>query len=219
MTLYPQLPQPNPNLSITQSPISSPFQLNQYISQSSLLDFFVCPRPYVFQLWLDDIPPHEAKTCTDAFKFYLLCQAVDLRYKDFSYKKQLEIGKALIRKESGLADFKKPVLSAHHFHTHVWVKFQNTICLDPTKAATVFTSKRNKKRMRYINFISDKFSNFFHEVYCHATKKLGLSESAKNLCECMMQYAKQEYPTCPICSKLKMTKYQFWTFFYRHGGN
>ena len=205
----------------TQQPIcqkNNKTSTKEYIQQSKSLDFQSTPRKNVIQPWLGDIPLHERKTCTDKFKFYLLCQAIDLRYKSFKYKKQLQLATAIIRRESYLAGFKKPVISAHHFHKHLWLRFQNTLCLDPTNVSTVFTNKRNKGHVRYTDYLMKRFPTFLHEVYRHATKKLGLSDSTKNLCDCMMLYAKDEYPNCPICSKLKMTKYQFWTFFYYNGG-
>ena len=114
---------------------------------------------------------------------------MDLRYKEFRYEQQPEITKALI---DTLLALKTPEITSYHLHKHLWLKLENYICLDSTRASRAFVNKRNKKCARYIDFIIAKFPTLFHEAYCYGTKKMGLSESTKNLCKCMIQYAKKK---------------------------
>ena len=105
-----------------------------------------------------------------------------------------------MNQDSYLAGFKKAVISPYHFHKHFWVKFQNTVIMDPIQASKDSINKRNKKHVRYLDFIISEVPAFFHEVYHHMTNKVGLSESTENKCKFTIQYAKSEYPTCPIQS-------------------
>ena len=119
--------------------------VHEYISKSKELDFEMSPRKNTIYPWLkNDIELKDAKTCNDKFKTYLLCQAVDLRYKTFSHKQQLELGEAIIRRESFLAGYSKPIISSTHFHK-LWILFQDEIRTNTGNATYVIHSKRTKE--------------------------------------------------------------------------
>ena len=127
------------------------------------------------------------------------------------------MAKAIIKKESYLIGYLYPIMSARLFHL-LWLKLDNETRKNPSEAPYILMNKHNKGKIKYIQMLNSKFPTFLHQIYCTATKRLGLTATTKSLCHYIKKIAKELYPTCPIWSILRMNKYFFWCFFYMHGG-
>ena len=196
---------------------SIPPKVEALIEATKDLDFKVFPRANVFMPWMPNIEKKNDKTFNEEYRSYLVMKASEMGYKDLKYNIQLMLGEAILRKESYIAGFKKPLMTPSTFHK-MFVKVHNESCTNPINAPYVLKSKKGTNRRGYVMMLSKKFPRFLHETYRHATKTLGVSESTKRICDHMMSYAKTKYSDCPIRGNLKMNKHHFWTFFYMHGG-
>ena len=199
--------------------ISSNSKVVQYINQSKDLDFEIVPRKNIFSPWLDDIPMKaKTKIADDNFKVYLLQIATELGYGQYTYKEQLELGNAIIRKECYIAGYEKPVITSRHFKDRIWDKYYKSRRLTPSVTSHVLDNKRGQNRMSYVAQISNMYPTMLHSLYRFATKLLGLDETSSRLAAAMNSRAQELFPDCPVRSNLKMNRNRFWEFFYTQGG-
>ena len=123
---------PNQNISpVTSKPSSilPVFDSNvlQYIKQSNNLDFKATPCFNIYSPWLDNITINtSSKTAKDNFKVYLLKIATELGYDKYTKQQQLVLGEAIIKKESYIAGYTKPIYSSGYFRDKIWEKFEKS---------------------------------------------------------------------------------------------
>ena len=190
---------------------SSP-KATKYIEQSRNLDFVACPRKNIFCPWLEDIKTN-TKTCDDHFKLYLMQIASELHFEDFRQKEQLVLAEAIIKKESFVAGFDKPIMSARHFKDRIWDNYKKSMRTKPSMTSHILDNHRGENRMSYVAQIMKKYPTMLHSMYRFATKLLGLDETSAKLSEAMNTRAKELFPDCPVRSNLKMNRNRFWEFF------
>ena len=95
--------------------------------------------------WMDDIEiKQDVKVVDECFQTYVLGIAMDLGYKHLSYNMQMKLVKSIIRKESYIAGFKKPIVAPKTCYIW-WATLQNNISPNPQNAPYVLRSKRGKK--------------------------------------------------------------------------
>ena len=128
-------------------------------------------------------------------------------YKQFSYKVQLLLADTILKKESYVAGFSKPLMSPSTFH-RMYLKVQSESRLNPSNAPYVLKLRKSENREGYIKMINRKFPKFLHKAYRSATKTLGCAENTKRICDHMVAYAKANYSECPIRGNLRLIKYQ-----------
>ena len=95
---------------------SIPAPIQSYINETLHLDFKSDHRPNVFQPWLGDIKKKKDKTCDEHFKMYLITIAKEMQYQTLPFRQQIQLGNAIVRRESYISGFKKPILTPCHFH-------------------------------------------------------------------------------------------------------
>ena len=188
------------------APYVLPPCIKGYINETLHLDFTSKSCINVFQPWLGEIKVNKKKTCDENFKTYIIRIAKEMNYRDLPFLHKLELCNAIIRCESYVAGFPKPIMTPCHFHK-LWLILENATRNDPSQAPYVLKCKRNKTKMKYVDMLSSMFPTFLHTVYRKATKTLGSAATTEELCEYMKSYAALTYSDCPICSKLKMNKY------------
>ena len=79
----------------------------QYIEQSNNIHFNISLHSNIYSPWLDDIT---IKLIT--------------KFGDYTKKKQLVLGETIVRKESYIAGYNKPIFSSNHFYDRFWDKFK-----------------------------------------------------------------------------------------------
>lgn len=81
-----------------------------------------------------------------------------------------------------------------------------------------FIDKRKTKRKSYIESIQLQFPDFLHKLYRYASNHLNHNTNNYQIRHLMIVKAKRDFPTCPIRSTLKLSKYNFEQFFKLNGG-
>lgn len=195
-----------------------PKHVEEYIATSKDLDFKVTPRKNFIHPWMDDIEIKLTSRIVDCFCKYMLITAAELGYKWLTQKQQHELAIAVVNRESFLASYPQPVVSPHTFHRHWWLKFDKERQMNPLHAPYVMNSRKGENRLGYVEYLQCEFPTFLHKCYCHATKVLGVSDTAQNLSLSMNEYACDTHSNYEICGSLLMTKWHFWRFFFSNGG-
>ena len=203
------------------SSIISPFSIDaeRYIKSTVGLDFAIFPRTNSIFSWMDEVEIRHEKTYSSKFYNVMLMTAYELGYKNIELRSdKLKLADAILCRESYLAGYSKPLITALTFHRLYFNKYENAKKCNPKNAIDALDSKRGCNRISYVDKLNETFPSFLHECYRHATRVCGLTETTKTLCTSMNTYAAENYPDCDIRSNLKMTKHHFWKFFYLHGG-
>ena len=149
---------------------------------------------------------------------YLVTVCERLQLDMFSYKEQLIIIDAIIKRESFIAGYVEPVMTSAHFHREVWSKFKTEERSNPTNVPYILLSKRGENRLSYVEKIEKTHPHLLHSLYRYAVKILGADETVVKLAEAMNERSRELFPECPLRGDLKMSRHHFWNFFYRAGG-
>ena len=121
-----------------------------YIASAKCLDFVQSPRRNLFTASHDFVTIRPNNECDQFFKNYLITVAHELQFGEYSYKEQIIIAEAMIKRESYIAGYRKPVLSPTYFHQHVWTPFKREQRLNPSNAPYMFKSNRGMNRKSHV---------------------------------------------------------------------
>ena len=195
--------------SIKLLPNDLPKEVAEYIHSAKNLGFKATPRKNVLFPWMPDIQIKVSSSFDDCFRKYLLMTATELGYRQLTSKQQYKLANAIVARKSFLAGYPKPVVTPSTFHRKWWLKYDNERRTNPTNAPYVLNNRFGENRIGYVKYLRAEYPSFLHECYRHATKVLGVAETAKNLCISMNEYARDKYSHCEIRGSLEMTKWHF----------
>ena len=154
---------------------------------------------------------------TETMKWSMVAIACDYGASDMTYKKRLELFKAVIKVQSYLYGFVAPAISVSYFLA-LWRKFKTGMRKNPTKLFDTYLSKAGTGRSTWVDKIMAKYPQLLHKLYRYATRILTCSANTKSIIACMKCRSKVLFPDCPTRSSLSLTKYHFWEWFHRCGG-
>ena len=93
----------------------------------------------------------------------MLLTAAELGYKTLRFKDQLILADVVLKRESFLAGYAKPLIHPETFHRCWWVKkYENTKRMNPANTPNALKIKRGENRISYVEKLNKEFPKFLH---------------------------------------------------------
>ena len=68
------------------------------------------------------------------------------------------LNESIIKKESYIAGYNKPIMTAQHFKDCIWDKFQKSKRFTPSDSSNILDSQKGRNQMSYIAQITETYT-------------------------------------------------------------